>query len=281
MNSYLKFWGTRGSCPVSGAPYKIFGGNTLCLELRYHKEHLIFDAGTGIRPLGQQLIKTGPKELHLFLSHMHWDHIIGLPFFDPLYRSDFHITIWAPKTNGKNGSDLLKVLFHEEFFPVSFDQIQASLDFQTIEANHSHSLGKLEINFHPTEHPGKTLSFQVKTPHQKIGYVTDNEIKSIASQKSLIAFYKNSDLFIHEAQYTKQEYLQKTDWGHSCFEKSVSLIKEICPKRWLVTHHDPKHSDQDLKALCKAAKKQLKTTQCNVPIRWLRDGAQIALKNER
>ncbi|MBX7067710.1 MAG: MBL fold metallo-hydrolase [Parachlamydiales bacterium] len=275
MTKHLKFWGTRGSCPVSGPEYIHFGGNTPCLELQYDDQFLIFDAGTGIRPLGHSLcneIMCSVRKIDLFLSHFHWDHILGFPFFEPIYRNGTEITIWAPKGNGRTGRDLFGQLLAKEFFPVHLNQIQAKLEFKIIESNVPVSMGPLTLDFCSTHHPGHTLCFKIKTPEETIGYVTDNEIDG--DQEKLIEFHKGVDLFIHEAQYTPKEYAVKQGWGHSSLEKALDLIKKVRPGKWIVTHHDPSHTDADLRALEKIAK----ASPLPCPVEWIGDGHVIPLK---
>lgn len=266
----LKFWGTRGSCPVSGPEYIHFGGNTPSVEFRYDDLLLIFDAGTGIRPLGATL--KNEKKIHLFLSHFHWDHIIGFPFFEPIYRKEVELTIWTPKSEGRTSRDLLDDLLAKEFFPIHLDQIQAKLHFKIIEEKKPLSFGPVTLDFHLTRHPGHTLCFKIKTPNEQIGYVTDNEVEP-KEQKSFIAFYEGADLFIHEAQYAKEEYEQKKGWGHSSLAKVIEMIHLIRPGKWLVTHHDPKHSDKDLKEL----EKKALSSSLPCPAEWIGDGHTIDL----
>ncbi len=268
---FLKFWGTRGSCSVSGQEYSHFGGNSCCLELCYDDTTVIFDAGTGIRPCGLAL--KNHQKIDLFLSHMHWDHLIGFPFFEPLYRKEIEITIWTPKVDHRAPRELFEQLLRKEFFPIDLDETQAKLQFKLIEAGRPVQLGPITLNFHPTIHPGITLCFQIKTPYQRIGYVTDNEI-DISLQKSFIEFHKGSDLFIHEAQYSPEEYEKKHGWGHSSLNNALKLVREINPKRWLVTHHDPKHTDADLRKLEQLAKES--SLPC--PVEWVFDGYTCDLK---
>lgn len=274
MKRYLKFWGTRGSCPVSGAEYLQYGGNTCCLELRYDDAFLIFDAGTGIRPLGYTL--PHQKKIDLFLSHTHWDHILGFPFFEPIYREDVHITVWSPEGPGRKCRELFDEVLAEEFFPVHLDEIQAQLQFKSIFEKKPIQIGPLILDFHTTLHPGRTLCFKIKTPKQTISYVTDNEI-DIEAQGSFIDFHKGSDLFIHEAQYSSEEYSHKKGWGHSSLSRAISLIQKVRPGRWIVTHHDPEHTDQDLFHLQAHAKKLLSEISTPCPVEWVPDGHIIPL----
>jgi len=273
MQNYLKFWGTRGSCSVSGPEYSHFGGNSCCLEIRYEDTHIVIDAGTGIRPLGEVFMNEKIHKIDLLVSHTHWDHLIGFPFFDPIYHKEYTITIWAPQGLKKNGKDLFGDLLAQDFFPVSLDEIQATLKFKTIREHQPIQFGKLSIDFQKTNHPGHTLCFKITTPHQVISYVTDNEINH-TNQSEFIAFHKNTDILIHEAQYSAEEYHLKTGWGHSSLDDAIRLVNGIHPSEWLVTHHDPKHSDTDLRELEKIA--QQSNLCC--PVQWIADGHVILLK---
>lgn len=276
--SRIKFWGTRGSCPVSGAEYAAFGGNTLCLELFDRDSLLLIDAGTGIRPAGCQIMKKQIRRINLFLSHTHWDHLLGLPFFEPLYHPETQLTLWAPQSAQRSCPELIEQLFSSEFFPVPFRQIADRISFRTIEAHHPVKLGSMQIDFHPTNHTAPTLCFKIQTSDWTICYATDHEIEPESDlQKSLTAFMQGSDILIHEAQYSAEEYRNKEGWGHSSIQATLSLIEEICPKKWLVTHHDPQHTDADLQHLEKSAKSYLTEKKIRCPVEWVRDGYKLDL----
>lgn len=272
---YLKFWGTRGSCPVSGPEYLHFGGNTASLELLYNDAHIIFDAGTGIRSLGKLLIKEKVKKINLFISHTHWDHIIGFPFFDPIYQSDVSITIWSPQSQGRTCKELFKQLLATEFFPMRLSELQAELQFKTYNEQSSVKMGPITLTFHKVNHPGVTYSFKIQTPRQMIGYVTDNELSEPfgKEEKSLIEFYKGCDLLIHEAQYFSEEYAQKKGWGHSSVIGAKNFVEKTGAAQWLVCHHDPIHTDEDLLKLSKLA-----NGKGSVPSIWVRDGQVVELR---
>lgn len=259
--NYLKFWGTRGSSTVAGAEYVRFGGNSCCLEVRLGNELVIFDAGTGIRPLGYKILEMGVKTVHIFLGHTHWDHIIGFPFFEPLYHPDFTIHIWAPEGFGRSTKDLFTQLLAYEFFPIRLEELQANLVFHQILDTTPVELGNLTIDFHYTFHPGVTFGFKIKTKRRTIGYVTDNEMligyhghpnniqedsPELDGHRSLIRFFEGCDLIIHEAQYTPQEYKEKVGWGHSSISNAAILLKYCKSPEWFITHHDPKHTDHEL-----------------------------------
>ena len=231
LTKYLKFWGTRGSCPVSGSPYAKFGGNTSCLEVSYDQAHLIIDAGTGIRPLGEAMQK---KDFHLFLSHTHWDHVIGFPFFEPLYFPHTELKIWSPSENQKSGRQIFGDLLSTELFPVRLDDLKAKLQFFPIEEKETIQIGPLTIRFHRTHHPSTAYCFKIQTPHQTIGYATDNEIfkgyhgdlMSAPEDPGLVRFFSGCDLLVHEAQYFPEEYRQKEGWGHSSVSNATALVQK-------------------------------------------------------
>lgn len=259
--NYIKFWGTRGSSTVAGSEYVRFGGNSCCLEVRQGNQVVIFDAGTGIRPLGYEIMKMETKTIHIFLGHTHWDHIIGFPFFEPLYHPDYEIHIWAPEGFGRSTKDLFTELLAYEFFPIRLEEVQAKLIFHQILDTTPVTLGDLTIDFHYTFHPGVTFGFKIQSQRRKIGYVTDNEMligyhghpnqldekdPQLDAHLSMIEFFKNCDMMIHEAQYTPQEYKEKVGWGHSSISNAAILIKHCKVPEWFITHHDPKHTDVDL-----------------------------------
>lgn len=271
---YLKFWGTRGSCPTSGPEYIHFGGNTSCMEMLYENVHIIFDAGTGIRPLGKAFIKDNIKKTDLFISHTHWDHILGFPFFDPVYLSDASITIWTPPSVGRPSKELFNELLAPEFFPLQLSELKAKLQFKTFDDHSPIHMGPITLTFHKVNHPGAAYCFKIQTPHQTIGYTTDNElIEPFGPQEhSLIEFYRGCDLLIHEAQYFSEEYAKKKGWGHSSLFGAMKFVERTEAKRWLVCHHDPAHTDADLMRLAKLALQKSST-----PSEWLRDHQIVEL----
>ncbi len=259
--AYIKFWGTRGSNPVSGTEYIRFGGNTSCLEVRNENDLIILDAGTGIRPLGISLEHSKPKNIHILFSHTHWDHIVGFPFFLPLYDPNCNVHIWTPIGFEKTARELFTQMLAYSYFPVRLDDIQATLSFKEMKEGEPFEIGKFKINTHYAFHPGATLCFKISTANKTFGYITDNEIlmgyhghpgaikKSdplLAPYLSQINFFKDCDFLIHEAQYTPKEYQTKVGWGHSSISNAAILLKMAAVSEWIVTHHDPQHSDSDL-----------------------------------
>jgi phosphoribosyl 1,2-cyclic phosphodiesterase/ActR/RegA family two-component response regulator len=260
-HSYIKFWGTRGSNPVSGPEYVRFGGNTCCLEIRHGHDLVIIDSGTGIRPLGTLISETHPKHVHLILSHTHWDHLAGFPFFAPIYDPDCQIDIWTPIGFEKTTRELFTEMLAYAYFPVRLDDIQANIVFKDIHEGVPFTIGSIEIDSHYSFHPGATLGFKFKINKIKFGYATDNEFLMgyhgnpnaigkahplLIPYQSMIEFFKDCDFLIHEAQYTPIEYQTKVGWGHSSVNNAAVLIKHAEVPEWILTHHDPKHTDSEM-----------------------------------
>jgi len=260
-HSYIKFWGTRGSNSVSGPEYIRYGGNTICLEVCHGEDLVLIDAGSGIRPLGHTLDTNKLKTIHLFLSHTHWDHVIGFPFFKPIYESDVQVVIWSPVGFEKSTRELFTEMLAYAYFPIRLEDIHAKLSFNDLRDGHPVTIGDITINSHYAFHPGATLCFKIHVANKTFGYATDNEMflgyhgnpnavgkdhSMIKSHQSIINFFKHCDCLIHEAQYTPLEYQRRVGWGHSSVSNATLLCKFAEVKEWIVTHHDPKHTDEEL-----------------------------------
>lgn len=261
--TYGKFWGTRGSVSVSGADFLRYGGNTVSLELRDAQEEsvIIIDAGTGIRAMGDDILKSGVKDIHLFIGHSHWDHVMGFPFFTPLYQKDCRIHIYAAKGFDKGVEELFTNLFDHEFFPVRLDEVAADVSFHDVSICDETEIGDYKLSFCYANHPGTTLCFKVEAKGKKVGYCTDDEFllgyhgdpkkidrdhPLLLPYREIINFYSDCDVLVHEAQYTPADYRNRVGWGHSSVSNAAVLLKHTGVKEWIVTHHDPSHTDQYL-----------------------------------
>ncbi len=289
---YIKFWGTRGSYSVSGSGYSSYGGNTPCLEVRSGDDLVIIDAGTGIRELGQQIIESSVKKIHLYISHTHWDHISGLPFFEPLYHADREIHIWAPIGFGITGQTLMKELFSLGLFPVEFKELKAEIHFHNLLEQRTTHAGSIQIDTHYACHPGISFVFKIRIGTFCFGYASDNEMlfgftgdpKSIKANdplldgyQSLIHFFQGCSVLIHEAQYTQEEYAQHISWGHSSSANAAVLLKYCGAHEWIITHHDPTHRDSQLDALEKEHQKLLKRCKIKARVRMAHDNLLLEI----
>jgi phosphoribosyl 1,2-cyclic phosphodiesterase/CheY-like chemotaxis protein len=257
---YVKFWGTRGSVPVSGKPYIVHGGNTSCVEVRAGEDVVILDAGTGIRPLGIELLRQQHRRIHLFVTHTHWDHIQGFPFFGPAFLSGFEITVYGASGFGKDLHGIFQGQLDKDYFPIQLEDFLAKIDFQILREQ-AVQIGDMKVRWEFTNHPGAAVCYRIDLHDKSIAYVSDNEFARgyigaptiltrehdlVQSQLRLLEFLENVDLLIHEAQYTNEEYPGHIGWGHSSLSNACQLVKLVRPKRWTVTHHDPTHSDESL-----------------------------------
>ncbi len=260
---YIKFWGTRGSVPVSGYEHLLYGGNTSCLEVRAGGQLIIIDAGTGIRALSKTLIggEDAVKDIHLFISHTHWDHILGFPFFAPAYFKGRKIHIYAPKGSRGAIREIFTGILAREYFPVALDEMAANFEFHEVDHTSSVEIGSINLDFLWSNHPGPCISFRIRTKNMAIGYATDNEIFGgylgnpnelkpghpiYESYLPMIHFFSDCDWLIHEAQYSTEQYKRRIGWGHSSVNNATALAKLCKPQKWIITHHDPEATDQTL-----------------------------------
>ncbi len=291
-NSYIKFWGTRGSNPVAGREYIRYGGNTPCLEIRHKKDLVIVDAGTGIRSLCSDPFLQQAEEIHLLIGHTHWDHIIGFPFFCPIYNPDLHIIIYSPIGYEKTTKELFTEMLAYAYFPIRLDDVRAKLTFKEIQESVPFSIGDIHVNTHYAYHPGSTLSFKFTVGKTTFGYATDNEMLMgfhgapkevkkdhplLQDQASLVTFFKECNFLIHEAQYFPDEYKKKVGWGHSSISNASVLLRECGIPDWIVTHHDPQHTDEDLQKKFQLHNDILADNKIPCKVRFAFDGLKIPL----
>jgi phosphoribosyl 1,2-cyclic phosphodiesterase/CheY-like chemotaxis protein len=253
-------WGTRGSTPVPGARFLRHGGNTSCMSIECGGETVIFDAGTGIRELGLELLAGGARKLHLFITHTHWDHIQGFPFFTPAYVPGFEIVIYGAEGFGKDLRSLFRGQLDRDYFPVQMEDMNSQIEFRNLSANPV-SLSNACVHWEFAQHPGATVGYKIEVAGRKIAWVPDNEFLQgyagapenitrdhplVAPYGKMIDFLSDADVVIHEAQYTPEEYPGKMRWGHSSVANAAILMKLAGVKRWIITHHDPMHDDSFL-----------------------------------
>jgi phosphoribosyl 1,2-cyclic phosphodiesterase len=242
---FVRFWGVRGSIPTPGPKTRRYGGNTACVEVRSDKTMLVFDAGTGIRELGVELMRNPPPQgiqVHLFLSHPHWDHIQGFPFFGPAYVPNTTITVYCPEGDPKN------------YQLLSGQMSQESFQGDAVEA------GDFVVRHFTQRHPGGSVGFRVEHEGSSVVYATDSEVdlqlgdlkaplrqpdKLRAVPRELVSAMRDASLLIADGQYTDAEYATRGGWGHPRATTVVDLATESQVGQLALTHHDPMHSDRD------------------------------------
>ena len=259
---HARFWGTRGSIPVSGGRYAQHGGNTTCFEFCTGHDRIIFDAGSGIREAGLSLLKDGPRHIHLFITHTHWDHIQGFPFFTPIYVPGFEITVYGERGFGKNLESLLVGQLDRDYFPVQREDLAAKINFVFLD-DKPVTIGGAKISREYVQHPGATVGFKIEHDGWKVAFIPDNEFLQgytgspvgltresdvVIPHELVINFVVGVDLLIHEAQYLPADYPKKIGWGHSNLASACALTKLAGVKKWIAVHHDPDHDDTALHA---------------------------------
>ena len=243
----LRFWGVRGSTPTPSAENLRFGGNTACVEVRSPQgEIIIFDCGTGLRPLGKQLLaEFGHQsvEAYIFLSHYHWDHIQGIPFFEPLYNPENRFHFHSFLRHSFNVRKALEEQMADPYFPVDMNQMEAQRKFHDIEKE-SIVFKDIVLKTVPLNHPQGCMGFRMECGNQVIAYATDNEPGSPDHDRNVRNLAEGADILIYDAQYTPYEYANfKKGWGHSTWREAVNIAKDSNVKQLILFHHDPDHSD--------------------------------------
>lgn len=283
---HIRFWGTRGSIPVSGASFIRHGGNTPCLEIDDGHSTVIIDAGTGIRELGLKLSSEPNRPLHLFIGHTHWDHIQGFPFFIPAYRQDTSLTVYGASGFGKDLHSIFSGQLDADYFPVQLHDLPSTIVFREMKENPI-IFGTLNMYWSYVHHPGATVGFKFSLHGKIVVYITDNEFlrgyfgepdvdkiptEIMAQYNDLIKFISEADVLITEAQYTNDEYQSKVGWGHTSLSNGCLLCKLGNVKRWIVTHHDPMHTDEFLDNKLFLTRQILESIKYPIPVTHAVDG---------
>jgi phosphoribosyl 1,2-cyclic phosphodiesterase len=259
MSVSITFWGTRGTIPVPGERTIRYGGNTPCIEVRNSGDHcLVLDAGTGIRGLGSRLLKAAPSRVDVLLSHVHWDHIQGLPFFPLLYAGRSDIRIHGPAPEGVSLEAVLERQMDSAVFPVPRAARSARVTVEEIAPRSAVEVPGFLVESCPLSHPGGALGFRI-TPADGgpvLAYVTDNELGPggagrVASgwRRELEAFLSGTSLLIHDAMYSRAEASERAGWGHSSVAEAVALAGASGVPRLVLFHHDPDHEDHQVDGL--------------------------------
>jgi len=283
-----KFWGVRGSLPTPITPDQVrskiaavvqrigpadlesqqtreaflarlpaylfgtVGGNTTCVEVRGDDgTMIIFDAGSGIRELGVSLArrKDPVREYHLFFTHFHWDHIMGLPFFDPAYMKGRTVHFYSPK---ETMEATLRDQMRPPYFPVRMDVMQSDLRFHRLEGE-SVRIGDMEVRWHAMNHPGDSYSYRVMENGKTMIFATDAEVTELQQGLEAKEFFQAADLLILDSQYTLEESFSKFDWGHTAYTMAVNLAVEWQIRRLVLFHHEPRYDDRKVFSILRRA----------------------------
>jgi phosphoribosyl 1,2-cyclic phosphodiesterase len=299
----IKFWGTRGSIPVPGPETLRYGGNTTCVELRADGEILVLDAGSGIRPLGLTLndeFEARPVKLSLLITHAHWDHIQGFPFFKPAYDSKNEIRIFGFDGAGATFREIMTEPMKSPFFPITMRELSARMDINKLNEM-KFSLGKLDIHAAFVNHPGVCAGYRIFTSSGSVAFLPDHEpyefflhaakakqlsreeAKELAAEQhaALVQFLRGSDILILDAQYTDEEYPAHIGWGHGSISSAVALAIEAEVQTLLLFHHDPHHNDEVVDAMVKSARELAMKGGGHLEIMGATQGTEILLETKK
>lgn len=253
----LKFWGVRGSTPTPQLENLRYGGNTSCLELRLpDNQSIIFDAGSGLRNLGSVLLKEAngaALDLKVFLTHFHWDHIQGIPFFGPLFQSGNRVTFHSHCDGSLE--EILEGQMSRPYFPIDLASVAARREFVELDSQ-AVSFSGITVRPFPLNHPQGAVGYRIEAGKTVIVYATDLEHGHPHLDGVLREYAAAADLLIYDAQYTPENYPKYRGWGHSTWVEAVRVAREAHAKQLLLFHHDPSYDDTCLDAIGEIARQQ-------------------------
>lgn len=278
----LTVWGSRGSLPVCGVEYLRYGGDTTCLEITTSKgDTVILDAGTGMRRLGTKLLKEGKKEIHLLLTHAHWDHLWGLPFFKPLFSEGVSIYVYGCMSARESVRSIIASAMKPPYFPINIDDVSAKVTYQDL-CSEPVLVGSGLCSTFPLNHPNGGTGIRFEEDGRAFAFFPDNEIGFAHPEggdyDEFVEFIRGVDLLIHDAEYTRDEYEKATrGWGHSVFLDTVELAIQADVKRLLLWHLNQERSDDQADQMAEQARKTLADAGRPIPCEYAYAGMNLYL----
>ena len=301
-NAYLRFWGVRGSYSAPFETHLGVGGNTSCVEFREDDHVLLCDAGTGLVNFGNQMMKQSEiRKLNIILTHYHWDHICGLPFFVPAFVPDWDISIFGPGQSAKDIEEFVSAQMQAPFFPVGTETWLAKINYIKPPENHQLEFGPIKVSYTNVHHPGTTYGYRIHIAGKTVMYISDNEClyldKSINQRSgelseeelelyevmrkeeydSELELLSNTDIVIHDAQYTPDDYQAKRGWGHSCYIDTVNTAIEAGVKELYLYHHDPNYDDKKLESIYQHCLEIIRERNSSMKCHLAREGLTVDL----
>lgn len=272
----IKFWGTRGSIPVPGKNTIKYGGNTPCVEVKTAGgKTIILDGGSGLRELGNHITKNKADDISIFISHYHWDHIQGIPFFAPLYENNKTITFFGLHSLGIGIEKLLKNQMNPNHFPIDFSKVSAKIKFHEVSLNEVFNIDDVRIETFLVNHPAPALTFKLTEDTKTLIYMTDNEIKlneknpgdpeqlEVLNHKT-IKFCENADYLIHDAMYDESSIKSKKGWGHSSNISLAYFSIFAKVKNLILFHYNPDFTDEKIDSLLEETKNFLSSKKSSI-----------------
>ncbi len=277
---FARIWGTRGSYPVARADVLRYGGNTTCIEVRAENRCIILDAGTGMRLLGEALLREpgAPRQIDLLITHTHWDHIIGFPFFAPIYARGWRLNIYGLSRTQASLRATIANALGDPLFPVGLEDLRAELHFHEIHVGCAFELGPLRVRTAQANHPYRALAYRLESDSSALVFVPDTgpfhtvlfgderiewtgapdagngaEARALAEMHArVIELARDADWLLYDAQFTEQEYARFPHWGHGTADQAREIAEAAGVRELLLFHHDPRRSDAELDAIAAA-----------------------------
>jgi phosphoribosyl 1,2-cyclic phosphodiesterase len=293
------FWGVRGSIPTPGSGTVRYGGNTSCIEVRADGEIIILDSGTGIRPLGLKLaseFKDRPLSLTILITHTHWDHIQGFPFFMPAYNPKNHIHILGYEGARAGLAGIFSSQMEGPYFPIGLKQLPSNIKIEEVKEMHF-AIGKVNVQTSFMNHPGVCVGYRLNTSNGSIVYMPDNEpfhrihakpntdlfhreaARAFAreQEQKMTEFVRGADMLVIDAQYDAEEYKSHMGWGHGSVDDVIALAVRAQVKRLFLFHHDPEHDDEKIAQMVDQARKLVKANGSALVVEAAQEGASYDL----
>ena len=270
----VRFWGTRGSIPTPGQRTVRYGGNTACVEVRDATDHiLILDAGTGLRELGIALNGTSPLTVDLFLSHLHWDHIQGIPFFRPAYDPQSTLRLYGPVQH-RPLKELLGLGMDDPFFPVDLDGLPVQLEIHEVESGSTRMAGPYRVRGAKIFHPAPALAYRIEADGRSLVYATDTEDPFSGEANPVVELARDADMLIHDGQYLDTDF--KPGWGHSTVATALDVARRARVKRLVLYHHDPDRTDDALDRIGVATQRAADAAGGGIEVIVAKEGTELS-----
>jgi phosphoribosyl 1,2-cyclic phosphodiesterase len=277
----IKCWGARGSIPVSGREYVKYGGATTCIEIRTkNNEIIIIDAGTGIRKLGNKLLKENRQDYSIIFTHAHWDHLLGFPFFQPIYIDGAKIRMYGYPFAQKSVRELIKISMTPPYFPVKYEDIKAEISYHEA-YKESFKVGSLTVIPISLSHPNGGLGYKFIEDSKCFVFLTDNELTfkhpGGLDYKDYVDFSSSAGLLMHDSEYTEEDYKIKKGWGHTVYKDALKLALEAGVKKFGLFHHNQDRTDEALDKIVQDCKRIIKDNKKSLECFAVYEGMEIKL----